>query len=166
VSYPAVRAADIREAVTGREFQVPQRTLALEVPVKDPTHAILCVDGHDLITHYFARATPPPSVGPKMINVEVSKDRENAEVDVGHSVLEHYLSNEVRAVTHTAEKRKCSWTLQVGPFAEHTIQIESKITSRIITLTVDGVKLVEASAEDLDCPGDHWECKFRFVGEN
>jgi hypothetical protein len=157
---------DIREAATGRDFQVPQRTLTLEVPAKDPTHATLCVDGHDLITHHFARATPPPSTGPKTISIEVSKDRDSAEVDVGHSVLEHYLSNEVRAVTQTAEKRTRSWTIQVGPFAEHTIQVESKLTSRIITLTVDGKKLVEASAEDIDCTGDHWECKFRFVGES
>jgi hypothetical protein len=165
VCYPAVRAADIREAATGREFQVPQSTLTLEVPANDPTHATLSVDSHDLITHHFARATPPPSVGPKTINIEVSKDRENAKVDVGHSILAHYLSNEVRAVAQTAEKRKCSWTVQVGPFAEHTIQVESKMTSRIITLIVDGEKFVEASAEDIDCTGDHWECTFRFVGE-
>jgi hypothetical protein len=166
VSYPAVCAADIRDAATGKMFQVPERTLTLEVPASDPTNATLCVDGHDLITHHFARATPPPSVGPKAINVDVSKDRENAQANVGHSVLAHYLSNEVRAVTQNAEKRKCTWTIQVGPFAEHNIEIETRMASRIVTLTVDGETLVEASAEDIDCVGDHWECKFRLVGEN
>jgi hypothetical protein len=165
LGYPAVRAADIRDAATGREFQVPQRTLALEVPAKDPSHATLCVDGHGLITHHFARVTPPNSVGPKAIKIEVSNNRENAKVEVGHSILAHYLSNEVRAVTQTAQKRKCIWTIQVGPFAEHTIQVESKMASRIITLSVDGERFVEASAEDIDCVGAHWECKFRFVGE-
>jgi hypothetical protein len=166
ICYPAVHAADIREAAGGRQFQVPQRTLTLEVPAKDPSHATLCIDGHDLVTHHFARATPHASVGSKSINVEVSNDREKAEVDVGHSILEHYLSNEVRAVAQSGERRKYSWTIQVGPFAEHTIQVESKLTSRIITLTLDGEKFVEASADDIDCTGDHWECSFRFVGEN
>merc|ERR1711964_806682 len=35
----------------------------------------------------------------------------------------------------------------------------------IVCLSVDGEKLVEASAEDIDCPQDNWQCKFRFVGE-
>merc|ERR1711879_105884 len=52
-----------------------------------------------------------------------------------------------------------------GPFVEHTIEIERKWASKIITLSVDGEKFIEASSEDIDCAKDHWECRFRFVGE-
>merc|ERR1712232_1088487 len=49
--------------------------------------------------------------------------------------------------------------------AVHTIILERKWKSTIATLTVDGALLIESNAEDLDCPTEHWECKFRFKGE-
>lgn len=163
-AFQAVPASNIRYRSTGRPFFVPQRTLKLEVPAKDPAHATLTVDS-ELMTHFFARPTPTPQFGPRMeVLMKVSKDRRTVTSNVGHQVFSHHISNEVRLVTHSGEKRRRSWTIQIGPFAEHTIDLETHWNSRVVTLTIDGEKLVEASAEDIDSR-DHWECKFRFMGE-
>lgn len=58
-----------------------------------------------------------------------------------------------------------SWILQVGPLVKHEIEIEKKYkVSAIVTLTVDGTTLLEAKAEDFDCP-DIWDASFVLFGE-
>jgi len=58
------------------------------------------------------------------------------------------------------------WKFQLGPFAEHTVEIVKKYTlGNIITLLVDGEVLVEATASDLGLSGGEWKCNFKFVGE-
>jgi len=58
------------------------------------------------------------------------------------------------------------WRFQLGPFAEHTVEVVKKYTlGTIITLLVDGEVLVEAAAADLGLTGGEWKCDFKFVGE-
>merc|ERR1712176_372326 len=164
-AFPAVPASNIRYRSTGKPFFVPERTLRLEVPAEDPVHATLTVDSEPM-THFFGRPTPTPVFGPQWeVLMKVSRDRKTVTSNVGHQVFSHHISNEVRLVTQSGDKRRRSWTIQIGPFAEHTIALETHWNSKLVTLTIDGEKLVEASAEDIDCPRDHWECKFRFMGE-
>lgn len=81
-------------------------------------------------------------------------------------MLSHFVSGEVQATTSEAERLRKSWTVQLGPFAEHTIEVTKKHTlGKIVTLLVDGEVLVEASPADIGCKGTDWHCKFRFVGE-
>mmetsp|Transcript_8560 Transcript_8560/g.19475 ORF Transcript_8560/g.19475 Transcript_8560/m.19475 type:complete len:463 (-) Transcript_8560:128-1516(-) len=175
VNYPAVKRDNIRESAGMKKgISVPQRNLVLQVPRQDPLHAVVLVDEGELITHFFARPTPPPSKdardGAKLVKprilFKVSKDRQRAVTDVGHSVLTHFLSGEVRSVRQEATRWKKSWTIQVGPFAEHTIELERRYKlSKILTLTVDGDLLCEALPEDIESRADWWEAMFRLVGE-
>jgi len=172
VVQPAVSVSDIREARTKKPLVVPESKLMLEVPYKDPLHATLSVDmgsGEEaqMITHYFARPSPCLPAGQKAprVAIDVSKDHKKVTANVGHTVLAHFKSGEVRAVNSDPAKKKHDWTVQLGPFAEHTICVEKKWTSKIVTLLVDGECFVESSAEDIDCESNCFECKFRFVGE-
>jgi hypothetical protein len=59
-----------------------------------------------------------------------------------------------------------SWTIQCGPFAEHTVKVAKNYTlGKIVTLLVDGEVFVESDASEVDCKGNAWQCNFRFVGE-
>jgi len=59
-----------------------------------------------------------------------------------------------------------SWTVQLGPFAEHSVKIVKNYTlGKIITLMVDDEVFVESSAADIGCRGNEWQCNFHFVGE-
>lgn len=86
--------------------------------------------------------------------------------NVGHNEMSHFVSGEVRAVTSNMQRLKHSWTFQLGPFAEHTVEITKKYTlGTIVSLLVDGETFVEASAADLGCKDKDWQCNFRFLGE-
>merc|ERR1740121_107384 len=124
------------------------------------------------MTHYFARRTPAPPDGKLVgqnprVTLEVSKERTEVQASVSDSELSHFVSGEVRSVSREAEHNlRKTWKIQIGPFAEHVVQLERRsATSKIITLTIDGQVLCEASAEDIESRGDCWECNFRFLGE-
>jgi len=163
VCYPAVPAKDIRERSSGRPLLLPHRSLDLRVPKRDPLAATLSVDGLELITHYFARHSPQSAV-----QMRVDKGRSTVEVGVGHSILSHFLSREVRRVHIQKGHNKVAWTIQVNPFIEHMVELERHSNwSRIFTLSIDGRRLVESSAADIDCAeGGTWHCDFRFLGES
>jgi len=184
VELPVVRASNIRDAKTHMPLVVPECELVLEVPVQNPLHPTLRAasaggrGGPDeqLVTHLFARRTPAPPkglTGPRAedprVTFQVSKDRTKVNASVGYSRLKHFLTGEVRAVRRETESRlKKWWRFQIGPFAEHIVQVEKKSKSaadKTITLTVDGEVLCEAKAEDIESREDWWECHFRFMGE-
>jgi len=76
------------------------------------------------------------------------------------------VSGEVQAKTSEVERLRHSWTVQVGPFAQHTIEVTKRHTlGKIVTLLVDGEVLVESTAADIGCVGNEWQCKFRVIGE-
>lgn len=171
-SYPFVDKKDLRETGTHKPLQIPERCLTLQVPRDHPLHACLSLDGKDLVTHHFAWPSPTRSLASdnqsadKRLQLCVSKDRKTVTGNVGHAIVSHFVSGEVRQVSSDTQRLKHSWTIQVGPFTEHTIVVEKKCTlSKIISLTIDGQPFVEASAEDIDCHSGGWECKFRFVGQ-
>mmetsp|Transcript_57038 Transcript_57038/g.104329 ORF Transcript_57038/g.104329 Transcript_57038/m.104329 type:complete len:550 (-) Transcript_57038:336-1985(-) len=166
VSYPAVDKADLREAGTRQPLQIPERCLTLQVPRDDPLQACLSLDGKDLVTHHFARPSPTCRFLKKRMELCVSKDRSVVTGNVGHAMLSHFVTGEVRAVRSDIQTLRHSWTVQVGPFAEHTVLVEKKHRfSKIVSLSIDGQPFVEASAEDIDHHGEGWKCNFRFVGE-
>jgi hypothetical protein len=86
--------------------------------------------------------------------------------NVGHSVLDHFVSGEVRSVKSDLERLRHSWTFQLGPFAQHTVEVTKKHTlGKVVTLLVDGTVMVEASAVEMGCQSTEWHCDFRFIGE-
>jgi len=126
------------------------------------------VDNGDLVTHHFGRPSPSLRSVQQMpeIVLKVSKDRDMVTANAGHQVLSHFVSGEVQAKTFEVERLRRSWTVQLGPFAEHTIEVTKRHTlGKIVTLLVDGDVLVESSAADIGCGGNEWQCKFRFMGE-
>jgi hypothetical protein len=129
-------------------------------------HACLAVDNHELITHFFARPTPSPGKGRSNVQFKVNKERTEVVADIGNRKFDELLKCDSFLVRQEGTKKKRTWVLQIGPYAEHTIELERKYArSSISTLTIDGTVLVEAAPADLDCPGDTWECKFQFKGE-
>lgn len=183
VFYPAVRTANIREADGMKmPLSTPQRNLVLEVPKSDPMNCLLQVDD-EKITHFFGRPTPPPKVqrgGAQKSNskkstaevdrptilFKVDKDRTQVSGDCGHSTLAHFLAGAVKNVGQEGNKLKQTWTVQIGPFAQHVIEVEKKYkSSKVASLSVDGELLVEGTGDDIDSRPEWWEASFRLAGE-
>jgi len=188
---PLIDRTDIREAISKDPIVVPERKVVLDVPPENPlkesTLTVTDEGGETLITHFFARPTPPPPAGslislpqPIEIRFTVPKERDLVTANASIGVLAHYLSQEACSVRVRSEgKNKTTWEIQIGPFATHVICLERKFSNRILTLTVDGTILVESTASDFDCADDEedgqeeheqsdhgtWHCLFRFIGE-
>jgi len=78
----------------------------------------------------------------------------------------HLATGEVQAVRCEVVRLTHSWTVQLGPFAEHSIKVlKNHTVGKIVTLLVDGELFVEASAADIGCHDNEWRCDFHFVGE-
>jgi len=168
VMYPAVHKDNLREAISQKPLTVPENCLMLEVPKQDPLHAVLSLANGELVTHHFGRPSPPRVASHKSaeIAVKVSKDRSTLIASACHQVISHFVSGEVQAKTSEVERLRHSWTIQVGPFAEHKVEIMKKHTlGKIITLLVDGEVLVESTGAEIGCEGNEWQCTFRFIGE-
>jgi hypothetical protein len=175
VVFQGVKKHDIRDARTHKTLHPSERTLMLEVPAQDPLQAVLSVDDCELVTHFFARPSPPTTsnhVTPKSLALRVSQDRTTVTANMSRSTLASFAKSEVRALQMLAPSgdiMKRMWTLQLGPLARHTIQLEHAQTpsqeAKVFKLTVDNETLVEASADDLECDGDGWLCKFLFSGQ-
>lgn len=167
--FPAVEKGDLREVGTHNPVKPPERFMKLQIPRDDPWHACLSLENKDLVTHHFAWPSPTPAPDGRAhsnLQLHVSKDRKLVTGERGHAVLAHWATGEVQFVTSVNERLKHSWTIQVGPFAKHTVAVEKKWSlSKIVSLTIDGHPFVEATAEDIDYHGKGWQCKFRFVGE-
>merc|ERR1712048_388218 len=142
--------------------------LVLEVPKSDPLLAALKVDGHGVAKDFFGRPTPRVDQEVIVPSFTISDDRKRPVISasLGHGALAHFLSGEVRQVSSDLQRHHRSWTIQIGPFAEHTVKVtRHPWPSKVVTLTVDGEVLVDASAEDIGCTSSTWECKFHFAGE-
>lgn len=85
--------------------------------------------------------------------------------DCGAAVLRHFLSGEVRMKSLETTRLSKQWGLQLGPFAQHVIQLTKSRFSRILTLKVDGSVLAECTGKELGCAKDEWRCRFRFLGQ-
>jgi len=191
VFLPAVEKTDIREEVSKKPLSIPERYLKLCVPSEDPlkqsTLTLLDTREEEHVTHFFARATPPPGgvaleslPAQNELFMECSKDRKQVTSQITHTTLVDYLSSEARQISSSPESTtKMTWKFQLGPLAQHTVTVEKKkVASKIVTLMVDGKLLVESKAQDFDCDWDDeredetedrehgpWACKFRFLGE-
>jgi len=167
VRYPAVDKRDLREAASQNPIAVPESFLQLEVPKQNPLGAVLSINGKELVTHHFGRPSPKLVEKEKSaVAFKVNRERSLVTANVGHTVLSHFVSGTVQAVTMDAERSKHSWMVSLGPFAEHKVEIVKKHTvGKILTLLVDGEVFVESSGADIGCKGHEWKCSFRFVGE-
>jgi len=85
--------------------------------------------------------------------------------DCGAAVLRHFLSGEVRRGESTFTRLSKTWKLQLGPFAEHVVELHKSRFSRVLLLKVDGSVLAECTGKDLGCSHGEWRCKFRFLGD-
>merc|ERR1712216_395337 len=156
------------EAASKAPLAVPENCLLLEVPMQDTLHPTLSLANGDLLTHHFGRPSPPRAATQQKseIGFKVSRDRTTLAATAGHQVLSHLVSGEVQAKTSETERLRHSWTVQVGPFAQHTVEVTKRHTlGKIVTLLVDGQVLVEATAADIACGSNEWQCKFQLIGE-
>jgi hypothetical protein len=169
VKYPAVCSVDLREAETGTALVVPEGRLTLHVPKQHPGRAMLSLDGESVVHHLGKPSPSCSSLQKQSIDLRVSRDRSTVSADVGRSVLSWYASGEVCAVESDVADldRLCrSWTVQLGPFAQHTVQVlRNDNAGRAITVMVDGDILLEAEAADIGCSGEEWQCSFQIRGE-
>lgn len=185
VSFSAVAKTNIRRKGANRcSFPGPPaspwRYLCLEVPRCDPMQAVLNIDGSQMVTHYFARVSPPPcspladcsssnavsSTALPRIEMKVDKNRQVVDANVGDSFLKHFMSGEARSIASDQQRLRCRWSFQLGPFAEHLVELEKRhATSHVLCLKVDGTILVEAASDGLDCVDGGWECHFFLIGQ-
>lgn len=171
VVFPGVSKGDIRYASSHKIPEARERFLMLEVPAQDPANAVLSVDDCELVTLYFARPSPAPGGPCRSLHLQVSQDRTEVLANMSHLALTDFMKSEVRAVDdvwhyQAQDVLKRSWIIQLGHFAEHSIQLEkSQLENSHYRLLVDGDTVVAASLDDLDCDDDTWECTFHLVGE-
>jgi len=157
-----------------------------------PSPAVTAAERNSQLSLEFSKADSWTSNGSHMpspavtaaepnsqLSLKVSKDRSKVTANAGHQVLSHFASGEVQAKTCEVAKLKHSWTVQLGPFAEHTIEISKRhALGKVVTLSVDGDILVESAGADIGCTvvpqdpllanrtkGNEWQCKFRLAGE-
>jgi len=170
VYFPAVNKNDIREVSSKQPLHVSQPSLFLGVPQRDPLAATLTVDGRQAF-EFLARPTPGEQCGKerRVVSFTVSDDRQYVSSNVGHSVLSHFLSSEARSVSSELGTHSHSWTIQLGPFAEHQIRVEwGSWPSNSVKLIVDGEPLLDSTtalARSSVSSDAAWVCNFRFVGE-
>merc|ERR1712176_711516 len=103
----------------------------------------------ELVTHHFGRPSPKPvAEGQEKPSVAFKVNEEHTLVtaNVGHSILSDFVSGNVQVFSMEAERSRHSWTLSLGPFAEHKVEIVRKHhIGKILTLLVDGEVFVESS---------------------
>jgi len=166
VKYTAVDKRNLREASTGRPLVVLEDVLVLEVPKNDPLQATLKLANGEFAHTYFGRPSPPLSAQKRELCFQVSRDRRLVTADVGPSMLANFVSGEVQSVMSDVERLRRKWTFQLGPLAEHTIEITKRYTlGKVITLLVDGEVLVESVPSEIGCDSSGWQCSFKFFGE-
>jgi hypothetical protein len=120
----------------------------------------------DFVTHHFGRPSPALSAKVKELCFQVSRDRRQVTADVGHGVLTNFVKDEVQSIKSDVQRLRHMWTFQLGPFAEHTVEISKNYTlGKIITLLVDGEVLVECTPAEIGCEGSEWQCTFKLFGE-
>jgi hypothetical protein len=86
--------------------------------------------------------------------------------DVGHGILANFAAGTVQSISNDVQRLRRRWDFQLGPFAQHTVEITKNHTlGKIITLLVDGEVLVESTPAEIGCNGSEWQCTFKFFGE-
>jgi len=158
---PEVEKQDLREARTKAQVEVPVRSVILRVPKADPmgTVGFTLLDGveEEPITYSMARPTPPPLEGcpeslpgSRALQMELSADRKTVTTDASHEQLASYMAMEVRSMGFSAEtKIKAAWKIALGPFAEHTISIEKKVSGAGAQLLSGGGNLLGSNMKQV-----------------
>jgi hypothetical protein len=186
MEYPAVHKSKIFLTTTGENIELPDCLMSLEVCRAAPQSACVFIAGESFLEH-LGRASPKVSAGlprrivvdcPKTIRPDLAQQllRQNimcvqrreqpVEINAHHEELHHFLSGEVRRGNTHASRLQRSWTLQLGPFATHTLRLEKKNhVSPVMTLYVDDEVLLECSSSDIGGSRDEWHGKFSFIGE-
>jgi hypothetical protein len=180
--YPSLHRSSIFEVGAMEHISVPEVLLTLDIPKANPHSMALSVSGKKFID-YLGRVSPHKGTTQRRIYIDAPKrwmpiakqmtsaaigvEKEDpVSISVGASVLNHFLSGQVRRGKSDSTRLSKWWEVQLGPFAEHRIEIEKKNRlSPMLTLSVDGEVLCECVGEDLGCGSEEWRCRFSFVGE-
>lgn len=178
VLLPMVPLTDLREASTKQAAAIPLKCLHLRVPRLEPLHATLAVSIKDsapeTLSHFFARRSPPEyplgtQQPPSVVKLSVDRDHTHISGPISYSAMQSFVQEQVCAIScQMRDKAHKLWQVSIGPNAKHSIELEkTSKQSDIITLTIDGKKLVTAAAPDIDwhTGGDCWECRWHFVCE-
>jgi len=165
----AVNSTELRERHTHKRIHVPWRYVKLTIPKSNPLEATFRSDKDESILQFLAMPTPP-AVGldaevASTLTLRVDRGRSFVESDVSVAAFDHFMTGEVRRGDTQAERWRKDWALQLGPFAEHSMTIEKGEHAGVLRLSVDGKRLVEASAQELNCSDGTWRCRFRFIGQ-
>merc|ERR1712019_56001 len=97
--------------------------------------ATLSLENGSPITHRFGRLSPPKDAEKTKIHFSVAKDRSMVTADAGHAELMHFVSGQVRTVRNDVQRLSRSWTFQLGPHAQHTVEISKRYkVGSVITL--------------------------------
>lgn len=181
VEFPAMHRSSIFVTETGANIELPDSLVSLEVARMHPQSASVKIAGDSFLQH-LGRVSPKPSTGslqrvvmdcPKQL-VQIRAQQmlqqtvveKPVEMNVNSSVFIHFQSGEVRRGHTDATRLSRTWTVQLGPFATHTVRLVKKNpVSAVMTLYVDDEVLVECLSTDLEGSKDVWTCKFAFVGE-
>jgi hypothetical protein len=180
--YPSLPRSAIFETGASKPISVPEVLLALDIPKANPHNMMLSMNGGKF-TDFLGRVSPHKGTTAQRIYIDAPKkwipiakqvtsaaagieNEDPASINVGASVLNHFLTGQVRRGNSDSTRLSKWWELQLGPFADHKIHIEKKNRfSPMLTLSVDGEVLCECVGEDLGCGPDEWRCRFSFVGE-
>jgi hypothetical protein len=189
MEFPTVHKSSIFLAATGENIYAPEGVVSLEVSAANPQSAAVFVDGESFL-ECFGRVSPKPSDQPQRIVVDVPKpyrpatatdqakrllqqevqgiiqQEQPCQINIGPTIWEHFLSGEVRRGESGATRLERTWTVQLGPFARHTVCLKKKNhVNSVMTLYVDGEVLLECTSADIGGSPDVWRGKFSFVGE-
>jgi hypothetical protein len=192
VEFPTVHKSNIFLAASGQSIDTPKCMATLHVPRSNPSHASVTIEGDSFVKH-LGRVSPKvsgtnPAAADRRVVVDCPKpldltkriqnhvvtnmtgflrqQEEFVKINVGAREFEHFLSGEVRAGDVTSSRLHKSWTLQLGPFAEHKILLVKRShLVPVLTLYVDDEILAECTSTDLGGSPNKWQCNFYFVGE-
>lgn len=188
LEFPAMSRSNIFLTATSENVQLPDSSLCLQVSRVSPHNASLHISGESFL-NYLGRPSPNSSSSkPPRIMIDCPKQVVQArakqvlqqgvlglsppvqekpvQINAQTSVFTHFLSGEIRRGHTDGSRLQRSWTLQLGPFATHTVRLVKKShASAIMTLYVDDEVLVECLSTDLGGSRDVWRCKFALVGE-
>jgi hypothetical protein len=192
VEFPTMHKSSIFLRSTGQSIDMPKCMAALSVPRSNPSNASVVIEGESFVKH-LGRVSPkitgthqaaddrrvvvdcpkPLDLTKRIQNNVVTnitgvvhQQEEHVKINVGAREFEHFLSGEVRAGDATCSRLHKSWTVELGPFAEHKIVLVKRShLVPVLTLYVDGEILAECTSTDLGGSPNLWQCKFHFVGE-
>jgi len=169
VVMPGLTADQLRETKSRHPLERPmEREFRLHVPAHDPLQVTLTVNGPNGLAPFWqhlAIFSPSPTRAggrPFLRNVDfqVSKDRQRVRASASGPDLKLFLTDEVRAVCRDPYGELCQWTVRVGPYTEHNIEVVRWERTKSIVVKVDGEVILSAPTRELVREEQDYALKF------